>query len=540
MLSGLYPSANIFATITALARVESQIKAVTPPGQPWSLCDDTILRFSRYPPQNSRRHTEGPVEDGVPILRGFSPSPFGEKQHQPFASPFRKLPSTIDQGMACSEIRLGSWVQRIRRIRHRLRVRIREEINQEEAMKIFRQIKSVIADLQTTRFSADAEDGPLVWLMKSEMLIERIYERLRFLYYRLAVYTTACLWPYSEFPGCIRPPCTTMPWTIWPALIVLWGVCWMFYPSPGRATGVAELESQSHLDYQSLPAERGGELLFSGLDAVQLISHSLEVSPFSDEWWALHQSSTIYDPLKLATDHGMAAYPSDSTRQLGPITTAGPAQSPTNSAYLGSVSQPTISPGFQQQSQIQGGWTVAEGITDNIVTTASGSKPTNRFQCPLCYKVLSRRDALERHQRSQHNRGVEEHLCPHKPCKHSRKGSGFARRDGLRRHLKACKSQSRRALTVDLGAVDSQPDSGNETREDSQASNSRQDTCSTQGPNDASSQQSPTNSWVAELRKRYKEAKEVCERKKREVEEAQRVMASYETLIENAEKERAV
>lgn len=26
-----------------------------------------------------------------------------------------------------------------------------------------------------------------------------------------------------------RPPCTTMPWTIWPALMVLWGVCWMFY-----------------------------------------------------------------------------------------------------------------------------------------------------------------------------------------------------------------------------------------------------------------------------------------------------------------------
>lgn len=26
-----------------------------------------------------------------------------------------------------------------------------------------------------------------------------------------------------------KPPSTTMPWTIWPALVVLWGVCWMFY-----------------------------------------------------------------------------------------------------------------------------------------------------------------------------------------------------------------------------------------------------------------------------------------------------------------------
>jgi hypothetical protein len=33
---------------------------------------------------------------------------------------------------------------------------------------------------------------------------------------------------FSKFPNSMRPPCTTMPWTIWPALVVLWGVCWMF------------------------------------------------------------------------------------------------------------------------------------------------------------------------------------------------------------------------------------------------------------------------------------------------------------------------
>lgn len=34
---------------------------------------------------------------------------------------------------------------------------------------------------------------------------------------------------FSEFPNRLRPLCTTMPWTIWPALVVLWGVCWMFF-----------------------------------------------------------------------------------------------------------------------------------------------------------------------------------------------------------------------------------------------------------------------------------------------------------------------
>ncbi|KAK8209664.1 hypothetical protein IWZ01DRAFT_542454 [Phyllosticta capitalensis] len=34
---------------------------------------------------------------------------------------------------------------------------------------------------------------------------------------------------FSEFPGSLRPTSTTWPWTIRPALAVLWGVCWMFY-----------------------------------------------------------------------------------------------------------------------------------------------------------------------------------------------------------------------------------------------------------------------------------------------------------------------
>lgn len=37
----------------------------------------------------------------------------------------------------------------------------------------------------------------------------------------------------SKFPDGDEPACTTMPWNILPALIVLWGVCWMFYGSSG-------------------------------------------------------------------------------------------------------------------------------------------------------------------------------------------------------------------------------------------------------------------------------------------------------------------
>lgn len=49
---------------------------------------------------------------------------------------------------------------------------------------------------------------------------------------------------FSEFPNNMRPPCTTMPWTIWPALLVLWGVCWMFETRPNT---VDEIQLQLSL-----------------------------------------------------------------------------------------------------------------------------------------------------------------------------------------------------------------------------------------------------------------------------------------------------
>jgi hypothetical protein len=37
---------------------------------------------------------------------------------------------------------------------------------------------------------------------------------------------------FGGFQNRQRPRCTTMPWTIWPSLVVLWGVCWMFVNTP--------------------------------------------------------------------------------------------------------------------------------------------------------------------------------------------------------------------------------------------------------------------------------------------------------------------
>jgi hypothetical protein len=81
-------------------------------------------------------------------------------------------------------------------------------------------------------------------------LLDTIIELLQFVrvYIPLILDTVS---GFSEFPNSMRPPCTTMPWTIWPALVVLWGVCWMFVTPPIAA---GELQLQLSLqDAESTP-----------------------------------------------------------------------------------------------------------------------------------------------------------------------------------------------------------------------------------------------------------------------------------------------
>ncbi|KAF2873583.1 hypothetical protein BDV95DRAFT_489802 [Massariosphaeria phaeospora] len=70
---------------------------------------------------------------------------------------------------------------------------------------------------------------------------------------------------FTEFPDNQPHLSTTMPWTIKPSLAVLWGVCWMFYNSPGGG-GAAE-ESNSFLQSEQFPgwdAAHDGEYLDFG------------------------------------------------------------------------------------------------------------------------------------------------------------------------------------------------------------------------------------------------------------------------------------
>jgi predicted membrane protein len=79
--------------------------------------------------------------------------------------------------------------------------------------------------------------------------------------------------PTFEFPNNIRYICTTMPWTIRPALLVLWGVCWMFIIGSGgteqeKLTAVDPITSPLPNTYNlqgDLPSIIGGEFLVNSV-----------------------------------------------------------------------------------------------------------------------------------------------------------------------------------------------------------------------------------------------------------------------------------
>jgi len=94
-------------------------------------------------------------------------------------------------------------------------------------------------------------------LTKQELLPERIIRaRLLRLLKHLALLLLKILrflLSYIRSAGFMnrrRPKCTTMPWEIWPSLVVLWGVCWMFYPPAFYQNGN---QRQHPLEDEQLP-----------------------------------------------------------------------------------------------------------------------------------------------------------------------------------------------------------------------------------------------------------------------------------------------
>lgn len=95
-----------------------------------------------------------------------------------------------------------------------------------EALSILDLISHFISKLE------QGADGELLELVQmTEDVLDRLYKQFWQADFETLVYLLLFYCFFNEFPSGIRHLCTTMPWTIWPALVVLWGVCWMFIQS---------------------------------------------------------------------------------------------------------------------------------------------------------------------------------------------------------------------------------------------------------------------------------------------------------------------
>jgi hypothetical protein len=113
----------------------------------------------------------------------------------------------------------------IQHLRQRLRQQLRQHVRQQVRQHVRQQVRQFRKEIARLYLLSTGKKTPEIFLEELENLwFERLLRWFQSVFARLL---SAC--KYFEYPNRRRPPCTTMPWNIWPSLVVLWGVCWMFY-----------------------------------------------------------------------------------------------------------------------------------------------------------------------------------------------------------------------------------------------------------------------------------------------------------------------
>lgn len=97
-------------------------------------------------------------------------------------------------------------------------------------------LESLFDRLRYFEAKLDLEKQMLEEKRREDMLymehLERLFMYSAALVKKLLEAMLACC-DITVLPNRHRPPCRTMPWDILPSLVILWGVCWMFYTPPG-------------------------------------------------------------------------------------------------------------------------------------------------------------------------------------------------------------------------------------------------------------------------------------------------------------------
>ncbi|KAK0660110.1 hypothetical protein QBC41DRAFT_43713 [Cercophora samala] len=262
----------------------------------------------------------------------------------------------------------------------------------------------------------------------------------------------------------MRHLCTTMPWTIWPALVVLWGVCWMFIYPP---------LSDDPFGHDNYGPQFGAEYLqaFTGLDSNELDLDALAEGFQSDSSYGLSDSLQ-----HLQTQQMDDFIPSFRSNPTDPTTSIRrhyefPESQPFNfhTTQEDSVQQINGVSGVEQVEDDehpasglsqrdepgQGHITALLSTARNEEVMSNAATPSTANQsllcpvpgCPHANKPFTRPSSLKRHMEHRHKPSptTKSFECPYENCKRAGKRSAFDRKDGLERHLLKCKSHLERA-----------------------------------------------------------------------------------------------
>ncbi|KAG4273649.1 hypothetical protein FPRO04_09516 [Fusarium proliferatum] len=256
-----------------------------------------------------------------------------------------------------------------------------------------------------------------------------------------------------EFPNNMRHVCTTMPWTILPALLVLWGVCWMFIIGPGdlepekfkppaptfspAPASYDFLENPSVAYYEpvgllSVPVpEPSGtgfnqhptidSILFTddgaGIDPIYLVQHVPQDPDFLSFDVLRRNSAGIVE----------TSVKEDLTRELPAAVTPDP--------ILQTYGDANRQEPFNQMVNV--------ASVGHVVPNTGLQKSISYFACPKCQQTFANSFTLNRHQTEAHKDAAsspeESFPCPNRGCKRSAKGSPFKLLYNLNRHLQVCK-----------------------------------------------------------------------------------------------------
>ncbi|KAJ4029252.1 hypothetical protein NW756_014356 [Fusarium oxysporum] len=256
-----------------------------------------------------------------------------------------------------------------------------------------------------------------------------------------------------EFPNNMRHVCTTMPWTILPALLVLWGVCWMFIIGPGdlqpeKFNAPVPTFSPAPAGYDFL--DNSGPAYYEyGLQSVLMPepSNTGYDQPSTIDSLLFDNVGASIDPIYL-----VQAAPQDPdflSFDVLPRNSAGNTETPAKEGFVEALPvavapDPILQAYGDAKRQEPFNPTVNVALVGQGVQNASGSqKSKSYFACPKCQQTFATSFTLNRHQIEAHKDATsspeESFPCPNRGCRRSEGGSPFKRLYNLNRHLQVCK-----------------------------------------------------------------------------------------------------